>query len=209
MDLPVFVRCYLFAKTKQEHVVSSHRVVQENPIITGASMIKRCYYIADTINGAFEGPLTKSEADDRLRFWIDDKIESVKDELGENGLSIDEIEDKVRQFYSIVTKEGKYEKITIPGEEWQRINSGSVEWYLNLWAWLLTHDFNPLAESEISEYGLPSLGETINGEMYFEDIESGAIYTGKLSDEVTEYGTMIYMFKPYKISNEIQSSEIR
>ncbi|NTW53158.1 MAG: hypothetical protein HGB22_11320 [Chlorobiaceae bacterium] len=183
--------------------------VQENPIITRLAMTQRCYYIADTINGAFEGPLTKAEADERLRFWIDDKIESVKGQLGENGLTVDEIEDKVKQFYSIVRKAGKYEEVAIPGEEWQRINSGSIEWYLNLWAWLLTHDFNPLAESEISDYGLTSLGETINGEMYFEDIESGAIYSGKLGDVAGADGSMLYMFKPYKMSNEIQSSEIR
>lgn len=172
-------------------------------------MTQNNYYIADRINGAFEGPLTKSEADDRLKFWINDKIETVKDQLHENGLTFDEIEEKVRGFYSVVTKEVKYKEVIIPGEDWQRINSGSIEWYLNLWAWLLTHDFNPLAETEISEYGLRPLGETNNGEMYFEDIESGAIYLGKLSYAGDNEGSMTYMFTSYKISNEIQSTEIR
>ncbi|HWR00309.1 MAG TPA: hypothetical protein VN371_00475 [Chlorobaculum sp.] len=172
-------------------------------------MTQRNYYIADQINGVFEGPLTKSEADDRLKFWIYDKIETVRDQLRENGLTIDEIDEKVRQFYSIVTKEEKYKEVAIPESDWQRINSGSLEWYLNLWAWLLSHDYNPLAETEISDYGLKSFGEAVNGEMYFEDIESGAIYSGKLNDVLSDDGSMIYMFTPYKISNEIQSSEIR
>jgi len=164
------------------------------------------YYIADAKNGVLEGPLTISEANIRLTFWINDKIER---EFGENGLSYEETEENATRFYSIITKERKYSEVAIQKEEWLRINARPSDWYMNLWAWLLGKDFNPLAEIEICDYNLSPLREVKSGEMYFEDIETGSIYSGKLVESVTSDGSRIYMFTKYKDHNEIQSPEIR
>ena len=171
-------------------------------------MTLRYYYVSDRINGAYEGPLTKSEAEERLNFWINDRFEREK-AMAENGLSNDDIAEKVRGFYSIVKKGCKYGEVTIPESEWKRINSDPSGWYLNLWAWLLGRDYNPLDESEVCDYGLKPFGDAINGEMYFEDMETGVIYIGKLGESVSADGSKIYMFMENKNSNEISSSDIR
>lgn len=63
------------------------------------------YWIADTNNGCFDGPYSSIvEAEDRLAFWIADGIEKEKEVQDEAGLTDVEIEERVRNFYSIETK---------------------------------------------------------------------------------------------------------
>lgn len=59
------------------------------------------YGIADTENGIFETRSTLAQAEDRLAYWIADGIKKEKEYQAESGLTDAEIEEKVRDFYSI------------------------------------------------------------------------------------------------------------
>lgn len=63
------------------------------------------YYIADETNGEFTGGfLTENEALKELDFWIKDGIKVEKEMQEESGFTDSEIEERVKNFYSIIIK---------------------------------------------------------------------------------------------------------
>lgn len=68
------------------------------------TMMTQEYWIADAIDGCFDGPLTEAEAKESLEYWITDGITKEMVIQEETGLSDEAIEKKVRGFYRIVKK---------------------------------------------------------------------------------------------------------
>jgi hypothetical protein len=69
-------------------------------------MMTHEYWIADAVDGCFDGPLTEAEAKESLEYWITESIAMEMAIQDESGLSDKEITEKVRGLYRIVKKSG-------------------------------------------------------------------------------------------------------
>lgn len=159
--------------------------------------MKQRYYIADVERGVFEGPLVFVEARERLRFWIDHRME-IEQSASEEELCAEEIKEKAQRYFYVVILEGRYTEVTIASDQWLTPGADDMEHQGKLRNWFLSHGFHPMIDTELRGYGLESPDESDKGIMYFREPESGQIYSGRFADESSIDGAKRYLFKPYQ-----------
>jgi hypothetical protein len=92
-------------------------------------MMTKEYWIADAVEGGFDGPFTEEEATESLEYWIANGITKEKAIQDVTGLSDEEIEKGVRGFYSIAEKDQGRATIGIMGDAGPKISDHSHYWY--------------------------------------------------------------------------------
>lgn len=105
--------------------------------------------------------------------------------------------------------EEKYTEVSIPEVQWLDIDADTVAYRMQLRAWFLMNDFNPLSDIEAALCRLEPQPVNGRGTMYFRDPESGQLFTGRFSDEKSLRGVRRYLFNPYQYRNETQGIAAR
>jgi hypothetical protein len=92
-------------------------------------MMTNEYWIADAVDGCFDGPLTEEEAQESLEYWIANGITKEKAIQDVTGLSDEEIEKGVRGFYRVVDKSQGQTTMGFMGDAGPKISAHSHYWY--------------------------------------------------------------------------------